>query len=108
MSAYTVDYFIEKFEALSDDRFCVGMLHDMNGRYCGLGHCVDEDGFPGDEYNAIMEIFPRCDDRFDNHPFAKISDGEDPRYRQSTPKARILAALWDVKAAQQKWEGSTS
>lgn len=69
---YTVDHFIAKFEAEPEESWWAGV--------CTVGERrVFRDLFGG--YVAI----------------ARINDGLHPAYRQPTPKARILAALRDVK-----------
>lgn len=38
---YDVDYFINKFEAIPEEMWCVGLWVDSEGRKCALGHCMD-------------------------------------------------------------------
>jgi hypothetical protein len=94
---YTVDYFIAKFKAIPEEKWCVEAYKDDSGRCCALGHCMAEDT-PEVEasFESIYGLFTRI--------FAgptTVNDGRDPRYPQPTPKQRILAALRDIKAKQE-------
>jgi hypothetical protein len=96
---YDVDYFINKFSAIPDNLWITQVLTGW-GAHCALGHCdVTEThlmvGLP-DEARVLAELLGG-DERWQN--VATINDGEDARYTQPTPKARILAALADVKKA---------
>lgn len=82
---YDVDYFIQKFEAIPEENWCVGEYHGDNDTHCALGHCDDDI-----DRQPLRQLFANgC---------AKINDGHNLRYQQSTPKQRILAALRDIKA----------
>ena len=100
---YTVDYFIEKFSAIPDEKWIVGDYADDRGCCCALGHCgyrfiggsifnpVNTGGT--DEGAALSRLF-------DEHHLSVplVNDQIEARYQQPTPKARILAALADIKA----------
>jgi hypothetical protein len=102
-TVYDVDFFIRKFEAIPEDQWRSGGIGSATGRRCALGHC----GFnyrPADEETpeakALAALLPPTDAGAMVYPFwgpLDINDNRDPRYRQSTPKARILAALNDIK-----------
>lgn len=87
---YDKAYFIAKFEAIPDEQWCVGVSYDKQERRCASGHC----SVLGGEFNALNRLFPTVG--FRKILPAVINDGEDPRYQQPTPKARILAALRDL------------
>lgn len=91
--AYDVDYFISKFEAILEEKWVEHAL-SWGGRCCALGHCQG-----ALERDALKEVMLSL--VHDGHGIlvapAAINDGLDPRYPQPTPKARILAALRDVK-----------
>lgn len=95
MSKYTVDYFIEKFINIpAKQYFMQEFINPINpDQRCALGHCgmryIDT---LTEEAAALWELLG-----IKNSPVA-INDGLDRRYKQPTPKARILAALLDVKA----------
>lgn len=91
---YTVDYFIRKFEAIPEERWCVYVTDDGNGRHCAYGHCLHNDAVTP-ESMALIELFPL------NENAAVINNGHSPRYPQPTPKQRILAALHDIKKMQE-------
>jgi hypothetical protein len=92
---YTVDYFIQKFEAIPDAEWNINDFTGGSGRCCALGHCgmreVGGEVKSTDEANALMTCVNHVD---------LINDGVIPAYHQPTPKARILAALRDVKAKE--------
>lgn len=98
---YTVEHFIQKFEAIPEDSWCVGQFKTNDGKHCALGHCAVYDGFISDspEAIALCHIFMEKQGILDT---TGINDGKDPRYQQNNPKERILAALRDVKANNDK------
>jgi hypothetical protein len=110
---YTVDYFISKFEAIDEARFMTGAYEDnMRNTKCSLGHCMGNyspeskkrfGAYYGEEFACLMKLFGDAPDTpGDKSIVAAINDGQDSRYQQSTPKQRILAALYDIKAMEQK------
>ena len=102
---YDVDYFLKKFEAIPDDLWLIGTFQrtDEAGviRRCALGHCGgDGDGkYPEmtNEYIALKRIFTYADFLGKAFYVTTINDGNDPRFQQPTPKARVLAALNHIK-----------
>lgn len=76
----TVADFIAFFEAIPEERWCVG-TDAPNGVTCALGHC------PGFTWMTLGNLL--CNDT------EAINDGLHPAYQQPTPRARILAALRD-------------
>lgn len=92
---YTVDYFIEKFEAIPEanwTRFYVG----RNGIHCALGHCGYTSGGFTEEASALCKLFDLNIGTF----VTKINDRVTASYSQPTPKQRVLAALYDMKSKQ--------
>jgi hypothetical protein len=82
-------YFIDKFEAIPENRWCVGnyvkvYVGETHRRHCAHGHCF---GIKN-ELEGLLQII---------HNAADINDGEDGCYQQATPKQRILAALYGAK-----------
>lgn len=101
MNNYDFDFFIEKFSAIPDERWCEGQLTDEHRRHCALGHCGGLRGlFITDRYGPIREEFPEAKALREliGMPIGPINNGEFEAYQQPTPKARILAALYDAKA----------
>jgi hypothetical protein len=109
---YDVDYFIRKFEAIPDSRWGVKRLWDGDGDEirCAMGHCLD--AFPMMEHTAqtialracfrpLVPICPMLPPVPSQLVVFDVNNGDDVRYPQPTPKARILAALQDIKAKQQ-------
>lgn len=85
---YDVDYFINKFSSIPEEKWCTDKFTDHDKCYCALGFCGETDRSHTEESEAlillIMNIVP-------------INDGGHPIYQQPTPKQRVLAALNDLK-----------
>lgn len=111
---YTVDYFIKKFEAIPETEW------SGDATACAYTHCGQyREGYKT-ECPALSDLFKTIhscskvqmerDLRGESyHGFSwlvtAINDNlnsNDTPYKQSTPKARILAALHDIKAMQDK------
>lgn len=100
MKTYSIDYFIDKFEGIPNEKWCCEFYIDGDGRCCSLGHC-------GRRYNdntspeawALLKIL--------DMQVTSINDGNHQDYKQTTPKARILAALRDAKLKQDTTAEST-
>ncbi len=103
-TSYTVDFFIEKFEGIPENRWIVGDYINDRG-CCAYGHCGMSGAFMvlNDQARQLYEIFKGNVNNYPNY----INDGHDKRYPQSTPKQRILAALYDIKKMQEKKEPVT-
>lgn len=95
---YTVDFFINKFEAISEEMWNIGDYHNISlKKFCALGHCGFYLGHQTDEGLALDRLFTK----HLNLSVAKTNDGKYQCYLQTSPKQRILAALFDIKAKQQ-------
>jgi hypothetical protein len=104
---YTVDYFIQKFEAIPDEKWTTGTYTRCEYKHCALGHC-------GTEIIEKPRLFFKTkftpegkalENLFKIHfpeSITRINDGEVDQYQQPTPKARILAALRDIQKKQEK------
>lgn len=99
---YSVQFFIDKFSAIPEDRWVIGEFSDFsdNNNCCALGHCGVRNNMGTLEGTALGKLFKiLCpDDSF----VAQVNDGEATQYGQQTPKTRILAALYDIKSLQEK------
>jgi len=85
---YTVDYFIKKFKAIPAKKWCEGTLSTGPAK-CALGHCgVWTHEWPSEAIQLSRLL---------NNSVADINDGAILTYQQKSPKARILAALKDLK-----------
>lgn len=90
---YTVDYFIEKFTAIPDEKWCCGHLLTEDGRSCALGHCgvrietelIERDSEAGVLYDLFARVLKET--------AVAVNDGYVTIFGEPTPKARILAAL---------------
>jgi hypothetical protein len=98
---YNVDYFIKKFEAIPENSIGQGSIFNR----CAYWHCSNEPTYCGIVAKSFTDLFMK-------HLFQNpsvINDNGDNRYRQPTPKQRIIAALYDIKSMQQpKWKDITS
>ena len=88
MPAFDGAYFIAKFGAIPDERWIEGELSAPMDRHCALGFTM-VGGNWSDESTALCRLFG-----YDQ--VSLINDGQDLRYKQPTPKARVLAALRDL------------
>lgn len=114
---YDTDYFIAKFSAIPDIQWCEGRFQNENGQHCALGHCGMKnysDWFDQPrEARALNRLFENSPATHvgpgflsvpevnNNHCHERFTDNRNP-YPQPTPKARILAALFDIKAKGMK------
>lgn len=102
---YNVDFFINKFEAIPEDRWCVHTVTDEYGRHCAWGHL---ESYLGDSFllssdypmiKSFTSLFKKYGLNKNGDP-GNINNGRDKRYQQPTPKQRILAALYDIKKSK--------
>lgn len=92
---YDLNYFIAKFEAIPEWKWITLRYHDERGS-CALGHCgCRENQDATTESLALETIFK---DHLDTHVYKVNDGGYFALYQQPTPKQRILAALYDIKA----------
>jgi hypothetical protein len=98
---FTVQYFINKFEKIPEDKWCMYERNSSKGQHCAHGWCsIGSEGFSPQE-RALMDIAKANPILLQNcHGFAPINNGHNPMYQQPTPKQRILAALYDIRAKQ--------
>ncbi len=91
---YNAQYFIDKFTAIPEDMWCRGNYELPDGRCCAGGHCGDRSNIPvPPEAEALYSLFWNIQTNV-----TCVNDGLDKDYQQPTPRARILAALEDIKA----------
>ncbi len=89
---YNTQFFIDKFEAIPDEKWMTKFYSDGEGRKCALGHCGIASGWlQGSEADSLIKLLASLG----TNP-ADVNDGHDARYKQETPKQRIIAALRDV------------
>lgn len=88
---YNAAYFIAKFSAIPDELWCT-KIYSEGEKHCTLGHLgITNTVGMTDEYKALLNL--------ELGGAATITDGDNPRYPQPTPKQRILAALRDAQEA---------
>lgn len=104
---YDVDYFIAKFEAIDNENWIERELGSFSN-HCTYGHCgirIDSD-VPTNEAVFLSVLVDRYIKKYDFTDYifenlswsvVDINDGNHPSYTQSTPKQRILAALYDIR-----------
>jgi hypothetical protein len=93
---YTVEYFIKKFQAIPEDLWMTGQLQ-KDGKRCAFGHCDPIQGYMCKEGLALSKALQKP-----TLSIALINDGGHVSYKQPTAKQRILAALYDIKAKENK------
>lgn len=109
MTNYDIDYFLAKFEAIPDRQWTRSQYADGWGGFCALGHCGERvitstDGSMNsailytEEADALKKLFSDSLGIYCGPHY--VNDGKIEKYQQETPKQRILAALRDIKAAQ--------
>ena len=94
MSEYTIDYFISKFESIPEEQWLANGNYIDGNKKCAYGHCGVDFNKPSEEADALHVLIRS---RF---MLSSVNDGGDYSYQQQTPKARILAALNDLKNKQ--------
>jgi hypothetical protein len=86
------NYFRNKFKDIPDEQWTVGSFTDefKENAFCALGHCGARKTMNDtDESRALNRLIWTKT----LSGIADINDGKDKRFKQDTPKARILAAL---------------
>lgn len=97
MPKYNADYFIKKFKAIPRSKWCTLQFDDNLGRHCVMGHCgVGHISEATKESGNLKRIFSHMGKGY--NPYT-LNDLIQPRFRQTTPKGRILAALRVAKKA---------
>jgi hypothetical protein len=95
---YTIDYFIKKFEAIPEEKWTVKQYTDSENAHCALGHC----GARGYDIVTTIETEESKELRYlflrNGMNVAHVNDNE--TFFRSTPKSRILKALYDFKNNQ--------
>jgi len=95
MTTYNADYFIAKFEAIPEEMWTTKTFLNDQGQCCALGHCGARDGTNMTaEGEALLDLFSAF-------PKGVVSTNDTPSLH-STPKQRILAALHDIKAKEER------
>lgn len=93
LKEFDIDYFIQKFSKIPADQWTKASYKDKKGHYDALGHCGETDSKnPTTESLALEDIFQKADLRV-----SLVNDGECDKYKQATPKDRILTALNDIR-----------
>lgn len=100
------EYFIRKFDGIPDEFWQVGSTSDLHGKCCALGHCgMDSVKELFSDYNyeskALIKLFADSEKDTDmdgaDWLVIRVNDARTNRIHR-TPRARILAALNDIKA----------
>lgn len=99
---YDVSYFIKKFEAIPEELWCIWEQTDENYNHCALGWCGISDISKYKRWVNSINWNPEATQLqlILNDMTAQINNGYHEKYQQSTPKQRILAALYDIKKIQ--------
>lgn len=93
---YDVDYFINKFEAIPDEKWTTNK-YERNGQYCAYGHCGMRGGFAVDPEPFALKML------FKSNDFAviEVNDGLGHMTKfGNSPKNRIMNVLKEIKGKQ--------
>lgn len=98
---YDVNYFIEKFSKIPASKWTTYTFENYAGQCCALGHCGFQRNISGGKNKttegiSLINLINKI-----GLNVVTINDG-DTKYQQRSPKARILAALRDVKKQEAK------
>lgn len=92
----TVNDFINFFEPIPEDKWCIYQLENNAGQRCAMGHVL------GGGISRLND-----DTRKLTHGLFKIArniidvnNGVNRLYQQETPKQRVLSALYDIRDQQ--------
>lgn len=110
---YNVDHFINKFRAIPEEMWCTTEFINGSGSKCANGHCGIRSIIDfNNESMALQKVFSPLMvtsmgvliNDYVNYSLkaAYINNGDTDQYQQPTPKQRILQALYDIKAMQDK------
>lgn len=96
---YTVDYFINKFKKIPENKWCTITYDNGNGQYCALGHCganynSDFDCDFSEEASELQNLF------FNELKLDVATVNDSTKMKEKTPKKRILAMLKKIKRKQ--------
>lgn len=99
MSKFTAQYFIDKFEAIPEENWCIGNYMDNKGGYCAYGHCGARLGVDDTEesralQNILHDHVGEINDGLKKYGLDKLG---------TTPKQRILEALRRVMDGRSLW-----
>jgi hypothetical protein len=91
---YTVDHFIDKFTAIPENKIIAGRFTDEldQTKHCALGHLGVDRARNTVEADAFRSLFDDIGERV-----MSVNDGTETRFKQPTPKQRVLAALRYIK-----------
>ncbi len=90
---YNAAYFIAKFEAIPEEKWCSG-YYSEDDKMCALGHCGAENhASERPEYFALKALARKIGP----DSAITVNDGYSETYDQPTPKGRILAWLRDAQ-----------
>lgn len=85
---YDIDYFINKFENIEEDKWWTNSFHDFERtKFCALGHCGRDFIVDTQEAKELVNIAPLI-----------VVVNDFPVYG-STPKSRVINYLKDLKNA---------
>lgn len=98
-----LDSFIDYLRQTNDSEWQVGTVRNKdNTQNCCFGHLVnwyygkDYEGTISDVWDFFEEVWATT------YMIYPVNDGENPKYPQSTPKARVIAYLEDLNSGKEK------
>lgn len=93
--------FIQYLTDTSEDEWAVGVVRTKDGKNCSFGHLVNWYYGPGYEgtISGVWDIFEEM--WMTTYVIYPINDGQNPEYRQATPKQRVLAYMKNLWLGQE-------
>jgi len=97
MTQYTLEYFIEKFDKIPDEEWCVDRFESLDHtKKCALGHCGMDSDWDTDESLALRGILYRY-----NLPDPVLINDDSTGEYGDTPRERILNVLSLIAAIKE-------
>lgn len=95
------DYFINFFEKIPEEKWCVGAMFE-GGKACAQGHCINHYSGSDNLRQSLLDLFGTY-----SLVVIRVNDIQSDEFPQPTPKQRILAALQWIKSKESQCTKST-
>lgn len=96
---YTLEYFINKFESIPEEKWTTGTTGDSEGRHCAMGHCgAHTCSFDALIHNAeVKSLLLLTGQEKDTLPtITHVNDDTYPFRYGKTPKQRVINYLKSI------------
>lgn len=81
----TLEEFRDYFAGIPEEKWCVIEIENDSGQRCAMGHLVCVGA--SEAFNTFRDLLGN------SVSVTSINNGDNPRFPQPTPRARILAAI---------------